>query len=73
MGKLFKIEKLVYYVFFFFKKYFDIYSFFFFLEALEILKPFIGLKLFKQKDSKSGIQVYPIILSITRQYKKAIY
>ena len=72
-GKTFKTEKIVYYAFFFFKKYFDIYSFFFFLETLEILRPFIGLKLIKLNNSKSNIQVCPITLSITKQYKKAIY
>ena len=45
-----------------------------FLEILECLKPWIGIKLYYTlKAKRKKIQVYPIILTINIQYKKAIY
>ena len=56
------------------KRYFNINSLFFFCEALEFLKPWIGLQLrHTVKLNKKKIQVHPIILSLKVQYKKAIY
>jgi len=73
-GKKFKLEKLVYLTFFFLKRYFNINSLFFFFEALELLKPWIGLQLRRTiKSKKKKIQVHPTILSLKVQYKKAIY
>lgn len=73
-GKKFKIEKLIYFVFFYLKYFFTVYSFFFFFESLELLKPWVGLKLnYIVKAKKQTIQAYPIILSRNVQYKKSIY
>ena len=73
-GQKFKLEKLVYSVFFYLKYFFTIYSFFFFFESLELLKPWVGLKLNPVvKSKKQSIQAYPVILSTNVQYKKSIY
>ena len=44
-----------------------------FLEILECLKPWIGIKIYHTlKVKRKKIQAYPIILKINTQYKKAI-
>jgi hypothetical protein len=46
---------------------------FIFLETLERLKPWVGLKLhYITKTKTKKIQAYPIILNTSMQYKKAI-
>jgi hypothetical protein len=49
---------------------------FFFFEALEKIKPFIGLKLYKKKHRKKKIvkvTATPFFLVLPLQYKKAIF
>ena len=73
-GKKHQIEKLIYLSFFILKKKFNINPLFFFFEALERLKPWVGLKIYKTiKSNKKKNQAYPIILNANIQYKKAIY
>lgn len=45
---------------------------FFFFEALEKIKPIIGLKFYKQKK-RIKITVIPYFLTLASQYKKAIF
>ena len=73
-GKKWKIEKLVYFSFFYFKKYFDWNGLLLLFECLEYLKPKIGFKLNRKiKSKKKNIQGYPILLKTNSQYKKAIF
>jgi hypothetical protein len=49
---------------------------FFLFEALEKIKPIIGLKLYKKKQKKKKmmkITAIPFFLTLALQYKKAIF
>ena len=73
-GKNFLIEKLIYSVFYFFKKCFNIHSIFFLFEALERLKPVIGLKLHRiVKSKRKKIYAYPVIINNRIRHRKAMY
>jgi ribosomal protein S7 len=72
-GEKSKIEKLIYNSFFFLKKKFNANGLLLLFEVLEQLKPWIGLKLQRNKQKKSQIEACPIILTSNIQYKKAIY
>lgn len=70
-GKKFKIEKIIYYNFFFFKKKLNFSSLFLFFEILEKIKPTIGLKIYIV--SKKKTKAIPFFLHLGLQYKKALY
>ena len=73
-GKKWKAEKMIYFSFFCLKYFFIINMLYLFLEILECLKPWIGIKIYHTlKGKRKKIQAYPIILTINTQYKKAIY
>ena len=73
-GEKSKIEKIVYYSFINLKKEFNGNILWFFFEVLEQLKPWIGLRLRRTvKSKKKQVEVYPIIITINIQYRKAIY
>lgn len=69
-GNKFKIERLVYESFIHVKKILNTNGLLLLFEALEQLKPWIGLKL--HKSSKDQKQAYPVILVSNIQYRKAI-
>ncbi len=75
-GVNFQTEKLFYLSFFFLKSKLNCCPIFFFFEALEKIKPFIGLKLYKKKHKKKKIvkiTAIPFFLTLPLQYKKAIF
>ena len=70
-----KIEKLLYMSFFLIKNKLNYCSIFFFFEALEILKPIVGLKFIKKNYNNkkvSKIIAIPFVLLFSFQYKKAL-
>lgn len=75
-GVNFQTEKLFYLSFFFFKSKLNCCPLFFFFEALEKIKPFIGLKLYKKKHKKNKIvkvTAIPYFFKLPLQYKKGIF
>ena len=73
-GKKFYIEKIIYFSFYELKKKLQYCSLFFFFEALEKIKPSIGLKIYKLgKGKRKKINIFPYILNKSAQYKKSIY
>ena len=73
-GEKFKIEMLIYDSFLFLKKFLNTNGVLLLFEALEQLKPWVGLKLrVSLKQKKSQIQAHPVILTSNIQYKKSIY
>lgn len=73
-GEKFRIEKLVYNSFLFLKKVLNTNGLLLLFEALEKLKPWIGLKLRRNiKQRKLQTQAHPVILTTNIQYRKAIY
>lgn len=73
LGKQQKIERLLYASFFIIKKKLKLSPIFFFFEALEKLKPVIGLKLYRKKQRKIiKVNAVPYLLEVPLRYKKAI-
>lgn len=75
-GLNYKAEKLFYLSFYFLKNKLNCCPIFFFFEALEKIKPTIGLKLYKKKHKKKKIvkiTAIPFYLTLSLQYKKAIF
>lgn len=70
-GEKFKIEKLSYDSIFFLKFFLSTNGLLLFFEALENLRPWIGLKL--HWSVKQINQAHPVILMPNIQYRKAIY
>jgi hypothetical protein len=65
---------LIYDSFLFLKKFLNTNGVLLLFEALEQLKPWVGLKLrVSLKQKKSQIQAHPVILTSNIQYKKSIY
>jgi ribosomal protein S7 len=72
-GKRWKSENFAYDSFFALKFFFVINILFLFLEVLERLKPWVGLRLQHiMYNKKQKIQAYPITLNKGTQYTKAI-
>ena len=73
-GNKFKLEKFLYFSFFELKKNFVLSPLFLFFEALEKLKPSVGLKIYTQGNSKKKrVKACPILLNFCSQYTKALY
>jgi ribosomal protein S7 len=74
MGKKNLMEKILYFSFFLLKKKLSGCAVFFFFEALEKVKPVVGLKLYTLKKRKiQRTTAVPYIASLSLQYKKAIF
>ncbi len=73
-GKKYLVEKIIYLSFFYIKKNLNSSAIFFFFEVLERIKPIVGLKFYTLKKRKlKRITAVPYIVSISLQYKKAIF
>jgi len=75
-GNNYKAEKLFYLSFYFLKKKLNCCPVYFFFEALEKIKPFISLKLYKKKHKKKKVVkiiAIPFFATLPLQYKKAIF
>jgi hypothetical protein len=62
--------------FYFLKKKLNCCPVYFFFEALEKIKPFISLKLYKKKHKKKKVVkiiAIPFFATLPLQYKKAIF
>jgi ribosomal protein S7 len=70
-GEKFKIEKLIYDSIFFLKLFLSTNGLLLLFEALDHLRPWIGLKL--HRSGKQRNQAHPVILTPNIQYRKAIY
>lgn len=72
-GKNYKLEKILYRSFFNLKKKLKYCPLFFFFEAIEKIKPEIGLKIYhKRKNKINQTTTIPYILDSLAQYKKSI-
>jgi ribosomal protein S7 len=72
-GKKFIVESILYQVFGIIKEVLNVSSLFFFFEALEKIKPYVGLKIHKGGiKKKKNLKVFPCVVSSYYQYKKAI-
>lgn len=75
-GLHYKAEKLFYLSFYLLKSKLNCCPVFFLFEALEKIKPIVGLKIYKKKYKKKKmikITAIPFFLTISLQYKKAIF
>lgn len=71
-GLNYKAEKIFYLSFYLLKNKLKCCPIFFLFEALEKIKPIIGLKFYKKKK-KIKITAIPFFLTLALQYKKAIF
>lgn len=75
-GLHYKAEKLFYLSFYLLKSKLNCCPIFFLFEALEKIKPIVGLKIYKKKHKKKKMiktTAIPFFLTISLQYKKAIF
>lgn len=75
-GLNYRAEKIFYLSFYLLKNKLNCSPIFFLFEALEKIKPIIGLKLYKKKQKKKKmmkITAIPFFLTLALQYKKAIF
>jgi len=69
-----KIENLIYSVLFLYKRNYNFCGLSYFFQALEKIKPIVGLKIYKKSwGRKKKIRVASFILPVGLQYKKAIF
>jgi ribosomal protein S7 len=74
-GSHYKAEKLFYLSFYTLKNKLNCCPIFFLFEALEKIKPIVGLKIYKKKQKKKVLKItaIPFFLTAPLQYKKAVF